>query len=216
MEAFLSRNQGFAFEFEFVVMARSRGYKARRIAGCMPHDVVVASKRVQCKHKLFDENGRVGIARGQKKYRLGDFDVLALLWKGVLYLIPADSLKSSGETLLTKIKPQSFHDWIDAWHVFGLPQAGATNATERAVQKAADALNDLERESVAAAFLGFRAHTLACWRSQGRGPRFVKYGAGRSSAVRYRRSELVAFAADPVAYESKNYRGLEFGGDDGI
>jgi hypothetical protein len=56
----------------------------------------------------------------------------------------------------------------------------------------------------AAAILGVRPHTLACWRSEGRGPACVKYGAGRSAAVRYRRSDVLRFAADPVAAEAES------------
>ncbi len=56
----------------------------------------------------------------------------------------------------------------------------------------------------AAAILGVRPHTLACWRSEGRGPACVKYGAGRSAAVRYRRADVLRFAADPVAAEAES------------
>lgn len=114
----MSRVQGFAFEKEFVAMAQARGYKARRIHGQRPHDAVVGSKRVQCKDKRFDEQGRVRIARGQHKYKRGAWDVLALRWNGDLYLIPESLLHSTGGTLLTKICPRSFRKWIDAWHVF--------------------------------------------------------------------------------------------------
>lgn len=58
----------------------------------------------------------------------------------------------------------------------------------------------LTREQVAE-LLGIDAHTLACWRSEGRGPALVKYGAGRSAAVRYRRSAVEAWLADPAGYE---------------
>jgi len=73
---------------------------------------------VQCKDKSFDDNGRVRIARGQHKYKRGDWDVLALRWKGDLYLIPEQLLRSTGSTLLTVIKPLAFCKWVDAWNVF--------------------------------------------------------------------------------------------------
>lgn len=114
----MSRERGFAFEREFVDMARANGYAARRIYGHKPHDAVVGTKRVQCKDKLFHEHGRVRIARGQHKYKQGSWDVLALRFQGVLYLIPERLLRSGGGTMLTVIKPGSFRRWIDAWHVF--------------------------------------------------------------------------------------------------
>jgi hypothetical protein len=42
--------------------------------------------------------------------------------------------------------------------------------------------------------------TLAAWRSEGCGPKFVKLSAGRSGAVRYPLSEVMKFAADPTGY----------------
>ena len=114
----MSRERGFQFEQDFVAMARDRGYKARRIPGIRQHDAVVGSKTVQCKDKQFDEHGRVRIARGQKKYRRGAWDVLALRWKGDVYLIPEKLLRTANGTLLTVIRPRLFKRWINAWHVF--------------------------------------------------------------------------------------------------
>jgi hypothetical protein len=114
----MSRERGFAFEREFVEMANSRGYRAKRIPGHRQHDAVVGSVRVQCKDKFFDEQGRVRIARGQHKYKRGAWDILALRWKGELYLIPEQVLRAAGNTLLTVIRPRLFRKWIDAWHVF--------------------------------------------------------------------------------------------------
>jgi predicted DNA-binding transcriptional regulator AlpA len=42
-----------------------------------------------------------------------------------------------------------------------------------------------------AALLGIRPNTLEIWRFRGKGPRFVKLGTGRQSAVRYERSEVM-------------------------
>lgn len=55
----------------------------------------------------------------------------------------------------------------------------------------------------AAEFLGLSVATLACWASEGAGPRFTKLSAGRSGCVRYAVSELKAFAADPVGYRPR-------------
>jgi len=114
----LSRERGFAFESDFVCQASERGHRAFRVKGQKPHDVVVDGVRVQCKSKQFDEQGRVRIAKGQKKYRRGDWDVLALDFRGTLYLIPESILRTSKGTLLTVIRPRLFRKWIDAWEVF--------------------------------------------------------------------------------------------------
>ena len=114
----MSRERGFAFESSFVQRANDRGYKARRVDGHKPHDAVVAGMRVQCKSKEFDEHGRVRIAKGQHKYKRGDWDVLALEFRGTLYLIPESRLRTRGGTLLTVIRPRLYRQWIDAWHVF--------------------------------------------------------------------------------------------------
>lgn len=114
----MSRERGFAFESSFVQRAKERGLNARLISGHKPHDAVVAGLRVQCKSKEFDEEGRVRIAKGQHRYKQGDWDVLALDFKGTLYLIPESRLRTSGTTLKTVIRPRFFKKWIDAWHVF--------------------------------------------------------------------------------------------------
>lgn len=63
-----------------------------------------------------------------------------------------------------------------------------------------DILGDelLTREQVAK-WLGLEAHTLACWRCSQKGPPMVKFGSGRSSAVRYRRSAVEAWLTDHEA-----------------
>lgn len=53
----------------------------------------------------------------------------------------------------------------------------------------------------AAELLGIDPHTMACWRSRGTGPAMVKFGAGRSAGVRYRRSAIEAWIRDPQAAE---------------
>lgn len=49
------------------------------------------------------------------------------------------------------------------------------------------------REDQAANYLGLRAATLTRWRWAGKGPRFFKIGR----AVRYKQTDLDAFAFDP-------------------
>ncbi|MEI6239603.1 MAG: helix-turn-helix domain-containing protein [Planctomycetia bacterium] len=62
--------------------------------------------------------------------------------------------------------------------------------------------DELLTRQQAAALLGLNPHTLACWRTEGRGPALVKFGAGRSAAIRYARSAIEAWLADPVAAEA--------------
>lgn len=45
--------------------------------------------------------------------------------------------------------------------------------------------------------------TLRSWATQGRGPRFVKLGRGRSAPVLYAQEEFSAYVADPVGYEER-------------
>jgi hypothetical protein len=127
----VSRRQGFAFEEEFVSLAVSRGYGAYRVPGLHTYDAFVAGKRVQCKDKQFDEDGRVRIARGQHRYHHGAWDILALRWRGELYLIPEGLLRSAASTLLTVIRPDNFRNWIDAWAVFGEPGQGERMVIEK-------------------------------------------------------------------------------------
>ena len=127
----MSRRQGFAFEREFVSLALSRGYEASRVPGLHTYDAFVAGKRVQCKDKQFDEEGRVRIARGQHRYRHGAWDVLALRWRGELYLIPEALLRSAASTLLTVIRPDKFRKWIDKWEVFGEAGEGKELAIDK-------------------------------------------------------------------------------------
>jgi hypothetical protein len=52
----------------------------------------------------------------------------------------------------------------------------------------------------AADFLGLAAETLKRWYSESRGPLVCKLGTHRAARVRYPKTELVAFARDPVGY----------------
>jgi predicted DNA-binding transcriptional regulator AlpA len=52
----------------------------------------------------------------------------------------------------------------------------------------------------AAAVLGLAETTLRRWYAENRGPRVVKIGTARAGRVRYCRSDLLAWANDPVGY----------------
>jgi predicted DNA-binding transcriptional regulator AlpA len=47
----------------------------------------------------------------------------------------------------------------------------------------------------ASEYTGFSSHTLAKWAASGKGPKFRKFGAGRSARVRYSLPDLDAFLA---------------------
>jgi hypothetical protein len=55
----------------------------------------------------------------------------------------------------------------------------------------------------AASYLGYCTQTLAGWRFQGVGPRYLKLGHGKRGKIRYRLEDLDAYIAscvtDPVA-----------------
>jgi helix-turn-helix protein len=56
---------------------------------------------------------------------------------------------------------------------------------------------DYEPE-MAAELIGVDTHTLANWRWQGKGPRFVRYGR---QTIRYHKTDLVEFAESDVAVD---------------
>jgi hypothetical protein len=127
MEARAMREYGFEFEEAFVVDAKARGLTACRIRGVAAFDAVVNGYRVQCKRKEFADRdgGGVRIAKGQHRYLRGEWDVLALLFRDMLYLIP-EAILIRGETLATKIVPWRYDAYRDAWGIFdGEAPAGA-------------------------------------------------------------------------------------------
>lgn len=64
--------------------------------------------------------------------------------------------------------------------------------TENRDERDGDALLVPQR---AAGMLGVSKNTLANWRVDGRGPRYIKLGASRTSAIRYKRSDIEAYIA---------------------
>lgn len=52
---------------------------------------------------------------------------------------------------------------------------------------------ELLRPAEAAVLLTVHADTLARWRREGKGPRFVKFGTGRTAIIRYRREDLETY-----------------------
>jgi hypothetical protein len=53
----------------------------------------------------------------------------------------------------------------------------------------------LENEETVANRLNVSVRTLQKWRWQGKGPRYIKLGAGTFGAVRYRQSDVDAYIA---------------------
>ena len=52
---------------------------------------------------------------------------------------------------------------------------------------------DLLKEGCAAEACDLSVKTLQAWRVSGKGPKYLKLGAGKRAAVRYRRGDLLAF-----------------------
>lgn len=52
---------------------------------------------------------------------------------------------------------------------------------------------DLLNEREAAGLLRLARHTLRDWRSEGRGPRFIRLGSGKRASIRYDLSDLQSF-----------------------
>jgi predicted DNA-binding transcriptional regulator AlpA len=55
--------------------------------------------------------------------------------------------------------------------------------------------------ATAARLMGLRPQTLYNWHGHTRGPRPVKLGAGKGAQLRYARSHVAAWLADPARYE---------------
>lgn len=117
----MSRAVGLGFESEFVEMCKQQGLFAYTVRG-KTWDVVANGQRVQCKHKDFAEPwGGIRVARGQHKYAVGDYDVLAVRHRGRVYLIPAEHLNRGDGTLATKIRVARVARFADAWSVLRSP-----------------------------------------------------------------------------------------------
>jgi hypothetical protein len=58
-----------------------------------------------------------------------------------------------------------------------------------------DQSSDLLKDTEVARILGVAPATLRSWRCRNTGPRYVKYGRSKGSAVRYHRNDLEAFIA---------------------
>lgn len=114
---------GQVWEREFVELALGNGLKARKVAGCRPHDAVVNGLKVQCKNITHDKNGTVRIGKsygknGTRRYRRTDFDVLALNFRGERFFIPAQSLCGTSGRWPNTIVVRRFWKYRDNWGVF--------------------------------------------------------------------------------------------------
>lgn len=107
------------FEHDIVAAAKSRGRTAYVVGKQLKYDVVIGGHAVQCKCLEWANKGSLNITK-TLKYRLSDFDVLALRYESETYLIPTWRLESSVRPgwLRATINPFDYRKWIDAWHVF--------------------------------------------------------------------------------------------------
>jgi hypothetical protein len=67
-------------------------------------------------------------------------------------------------------------------------------ASRAGVQGVEGVDQNLTKEDVAA-LLRVSVHTLARWRCEGKGPRYVKLGTGRTALIRYPRSAIETYLA---------------------
>jgi predicted DNA-binding transcriptional regulator AlpA len=66
-------------------------------------------------------------------------------------------------------------------------------------------LDDLLTTAETAAILGIKLNTLEIWRGQGKGPTFVKMVEGPRGAVRYRRSDVMAWIENRIYASTSAY-----------
>lgn len=111
--------KGYEFERDFERQCIERGLDAKRVIRGGHTDIMVGSKRVQCKCLTPSNEGTVSISPGNHSHYLpGDFDVLVMLSEGITYIVPASELLMTGDKIRIKIKPSVYSDWADAWEVF--------------------------------------------------------------------------------------------------
>lgn len=108
------------FEQAIVSSAKKRGMVAYVVYKQLKYDAIVKGFKVQCKRLDWIDRGRSLKISKEQKYRLSDFDVLALWHNSQTYLIPSWRLESSTKQgwVTTRINPFDYRKWIDAWHVF--------------------------------------------------------------------------------------------------
>lgn len=112
--------KGYRFQKWFREECRKRRMPVRRKTGSSHVDLIVNSKRVQCKNLTPNASGQVFLQPGQSTYYMPkDFDVLAMLCCDRLYIIPIDALPKTNGHITIQIRPVRMHRWVDAWHVFG-------------------------------------------------------------------------------------------------
>lgn len=129
-EVFTCREFGFEWERQLIEMATSRGYRAVRAEKLREYDVVINGLKVQCKRKNYqDPCGGVRVAKGQKRYAAGDYDILALNFQGRLFFIPSHALQMPGGTMTTKLRLHKVLQYEDKWGVFS--EAGVCEVSDQ-------------------------------------------------------------------------------------
>ncbi len=110
--------KGYEFERQFSLMCEERGIYVSR--GDRQHvDRVANGLRVQCKNVTPDERGVVYIQPGQRThYEVTDFDVLAMLAGGNVYLVPMEFLPKTNGHVSIQVSVHGLCRWRDAWCVF--------------------------------------------------------------------------------------------------
>lgn len=113
-------------EAEFLRAVEHRGLAVEsHTHKSISYDFVVCGLRVQVKSRRLLRDGTIDLCltrragASRKAYLIGEFDVLAVSCSRKWYLIPALVLESgNGETLINKISPAKYAEYIDNWGVF--------------------------------------------------------------------------------------------------
>lgn len=117
-----SEAHGKDWERDFVALAQESGYSARRVSGDRAHDAVVNGLKVQCKSITYERKGTVRIGKsygkGTRRYRRSDFDVLALNFRGTVFLIPAASACGVEQRWPQSIRLSRNWRYRNKWDVF--------------------------------------------------------------------------------------------------
>jgi len=133
----LARRVGAEAEQDFREIAEQRGLPVEGVGGSnYGYDFVVCGLRVQVKHRAVSNTGIVKLSNVRRPhatatgYDRDAFDILALRYDGVWYLICAKILiRADAQTITNGLRVDNYKDCIDNWGVFS-----GGGITERSAQ----------------------------------------------------------------------------------
>jgi hypothetical protein len=122
----LARRAGAEAEQDFREIAEQLGLSVKGVSGNnYGYDFVVCGLRVQVKHRALANAGFIKLSNVRRAnatatgYDRDAFDILALRYDGVWYLICAKVLiHSNAQTMINGLRVDNYKDYIDNWGVF--------------------------------------------------------------------------------------------------